>query len=77
MKYNPMRPVMYHYQENLKQKKDALIFKIMMRNVFYGPSSMVQHRNHQFRVLKYQAYERELSMYGIQYPIDIKDISIT
>ena len=34
----------------------------------------VQRRNHQFRVSKYQEYERELNMFGIKYPIDIKDI---
>ena len=35
----------------------------------------VQLRNHQFRVLKYKEYERELNISGIQYPVDIKDIS--
>ena len=40
------------------------------------PSSLhpVQCRNHQFRVSKYQEYERELNMFGIKYPIDIKGI---
>ena len=33
---------------------------------------LVQCRNHPDRVLKYQAYE--LNMSGIQYPVDIKDI---
>ena len=33
----------------------------------------VQWRNQQFRVSKYQEYERELNMFG-KYPIDIKDI---
>ena len=35
----------------------------------------VQHGNHSTRVLKYQEYEHELNMSGIQYPVDIKDIS--
>ena len=34
----------------------------------------VQWRNQQSRVSKYQEYERELNMFGIKYPIDIKDI---
>ena len=35
----------------------------------------VQHGNHSTRVLKYQEYEHELNMSGIQYPVDIKNIS--
>ena len=35
----------------------------------------VQWRNNTHRVSKYQGYERELNMSGIQYPEDIKDIS--
>ena len=35
----------------------------------------VQHGNHPTRVSKYQEYEHELNMSGIQYPVDIKDIS--
>ena len=34
----------------------------------------VQCRNHLDRVSKYQKFEHELNMFGIQYPIDIKDI---
>ena len=34
----------------------------------------VQHKNNPFRVLKYQEYEHELKMSGIQYPVDIKNI---
>ena len=34
----------------------------------------VQRRNHLDRVSKYQEYERELNMSGIQYPVDVKDI---
>ena len=34
----------------------------------------VQHRNRQHRASKYQEYEYELNMSGIQYPVDIKDI---
>ena len=34
----------------------------------------VQRRNSQHRVSKYQEYEHELNMSGIQYPADIKDI---
>ena len=34
----------------------------------------VQRKNHQFRVSKYQEYERKLNMSGIKYPIDIKYI---
>ena len=33
----------------------------------------VQCRNNQHRVSKYQEYEHELKMSGIQYPVDIKD----
>ena len=35
----------------------------------------VQHRNSPHRVSKYQEYEHELNMSGIQYPVDIKDIN--
>ena len=35
----------------------------------------VQHGNNPARALKYQEYERELNMSGIQYPVDIKDIT--
>ena len=34
----------------------------------------VQRRNHLDRVSKYQEYEHDLIMSGIQYPADIKDI---
>ena len=34
----------------------------------------VQHKKNPYRVLKYQEYEHELNMSGIQYPVDIKDI---
>ena len=33
----------------------------------------VQHENHPTRVSKYQEYEHELNMFGIQYPVDIRD----
>ena len=32
----------------------------------------VQHKNNPFRVPKYQEYEHELKMSGIQYPVDKK-----
>ena len=35
----------------------------------------VQYGNHPTRVSKYQEYEHELNMSGIQYPVGIKDIS--
>ena len=35
---------------------------------------LIQHKNHPTRVLKYQEYEHELNMSGIQYPVDIKVI---
>ena len=34
----------------------------------------VKYRNNPNRVSKYQEYEHDLSMTGIQYPVDIKDI---
>ena len=34
----------------------------------------VQYRNRPTRVSKYQEYEHELMMSGIQYPVDMKDI---
>ena len=34
----------------------------------------VQHRNQPDKVSKYQKYEHELNMSGIQYTVDIKDI---
>ena len=34
----------------------------------------LQYRNNPDRVLKYQEYENELNMSGIQYPVDMKDI---
>ena len=34
----------------------------------------VQWRNSPHRISKYQEYEHELNMFGIQYPMDIKDI---
>ena len=33
----------------------------------------MQHINHPTRVSKYQEYEHDLNISGIQYPIDIKD----
>ena len=82
MKYNPMRASSYVLlPRELKAKRGCLDIQNNDEKCFLGSilSSfyVVQHRNHQFRVLKYQAYECELSMYGIQYPVDIKGISIT
>ena len=37
-------------------------------------SHPVQYRNHLTRVSKYQEYEHDLNMSGIQYPVDIKGI---
>ena len=37
-------------------------------------SHPVQYTNSPYRVSKYQEYEHELHMFGIQYPVDIKDI---
>ena len=37
-------------------------------------SGTVQYRNHPTRVSKYQEYEHELNMSGIQYTVDIKGI---
>ena len=34
----------------------------------------VKYSNHPTRVSKYQEYDHELNMSGIQYPADIKDI---
>ena len=34
----------------------------------------MQHINHPTRVSKYQEYEHDLNISGIQYPVDIKDI---
>ena len=34
----------------------------------------VQYRNNPTRVSKYQEYEHELNISGIQYPVEIKDI---
>ena len=34
----------------------------------------VQHRDNPTGLLKYQEYEHELNMSGIQYPVEIKDI---
>ena len=34
----------------------------------------VQHKKNPYRVSKYQEYEHELNMSGIQYPVDIKKI---
>ena len=34
----------------------------------------VQHRNSQHSVSKYQEYEHEGNISGIQYPVDIKDL---
>ena len=39
-----------------------------------APLHPLQYRNNPDRISKYQEYERELNMSGIQYPIDIKDI---
>ena len=35
----------------------------------------VQCRNHPDRVSKYQGYQHEFNMSGIQYPVDIKDVN--
>ena len=44
----------------------------MTENVFCVTSSAAQKNS--YRVPKYQEYEHELSMSGIQYPVDIKGI---
>ena len=80
MKYDPMRASSYlPLPKELKAKQGCHNIKnnddkcILWSILALLPP--VQPRNHPDRVSKYQKYEHELNMCGIQYPIDIKDIN--
>ena len=79
MKYNPMRASSYlPLPEKLKAKQWCLNIQSIEKKWFLCPILVllypVQHRNHPNRVSKYQGYEHESNMSGIQYPVGIKDI---
>ena len=78
VKYDPMKASSYvSLPKGLKAKRGCLNIQNNDEKCFLWSIMLhrVQRRNHQFRVLKYQEYERELNISGIQYPVDIKDIS--
>ena len=73
VKYDPMRASScLPLPKELKAKK-ACFLKCFLWSIltFLHP---LKYRNHLDKVSKYQEYERELNMSGIQYPVDIKDI---
>ena len=76
VKYNSMRASSYlPLPKKLKAKQGCFSIQNNDEKCFIwsilASLHLVQRRNHQFRVLKYQEYEREL----IKYPVYIKDIS--
>ena len=77
MKYDPMRASSYlPLPKELKAKKACLNIQKNDEKCFLWPIlaslNPLQRRNNLDRVSKYQEYE--LSMSGIKYPVDIKDI---
>ena len=71
VKYDPMRASSYlQLPKELKAKKNydekCFLWSIL---VSLHP---IQHNS--YRISKYQEYEHELNVIGIQYPIDVKDI---
>ena len=79
VKYNLMRASSYlPLRKELKAKQGCLNIQNNDEKCFLWsiPALLhpVQPRNHLDRVSKYQEYEHELNMSGIQYPVDIKDI---
>ena len=80
VKYDPMRASSYlPLPKELKAKQGCHNIKnndekcIIWSILALLPP--VQPRNHPDRVSKYQKYEDELNMCGIQYPVDTKDIN--
>ena len=79
MKYDPIRASSYlPLPKELKAKQRCLNIKKNDEKCFLWSILVslhpVQHRNNPNRVSKYQGYEHELNMTGIQNPKDIKDI---
>ena len=77
VKYNPMRASSYSsLPKELKSKQGCLNIenddeKCFLWSILASLHS-VQHRNSPDRVSKYQQYEHDLNMSGIQYPVDYK-----
>ena len=57
-------------QKDIKAKQTCLSIQNNDKKLLHP----AQLKNHPDRVSKYQEYEHELNMSGIQYPVDIKDI---
>ena len=79
VKYNLMRASSYlPLRKELKAKQGCLNIQNNDEKCFLWSILVslhpVQPRNHLDRVSKYQEYEHELNMSGIQYPLVIKDI---
>ena len=80
VKYDPMRASSYlPLPKEFKAKQGCVIIKNNDEKCFLWSILAwlhpVQYRNSQHRVSKFQEYEPDLNMSGIQYPIDIKDIN--
>ena len=77
VKYDPMRAYLPLPKE-LKAKQGCLNIQNNDEKCFLwsilASLHLVQHRNNLNSTLKYQNYEHELSMTGIQYPVNIKGI---
>ena len=80
VKDNPMRVSSYLPSlKELKAKQGCLNIENGVEKCFLwsilASLHPVQRRNNLDRVSKYQQYEHDLNMSGIQYPVDIKDIN--
>ena len=79
VKYDPMRAYSYlplpkerkakHGCLNIQNNDEKCFLWSILTSLH-----LVQQRNNPHRVSKYQEYQRELNMSGIQYPVDIKNI---
>ena len=81
VRYDPIRPSSYlPLPKELKTKCGCVNIKNNDEKLFLwsilASLHPVQCRNHLDRVSKYQGYQHELNMSGIQYPVNIKDINI-
>ena len=77
--YDPMRTSSYlSFPRELKTKQGCLNIRNKDEKFFLWSILVslhpLQYRNDRDRVSKYQEYEHDLNMFGIQYPEDIKDI---
>ena len=77
VKYDPMKASSYlPLPKELKAKKACLSIQNNDEKCFLWSILAFLHpvQHNSYRVSKYQEYEHELYVTGIQYPVDIKDI---